>query len=352
MIFHENEKCPVCDKVFTEDDDIVTCPHCGTPHHRECYTSLGRCVNHDKHKDGFEYSFQEVNEQSSDNNDSRRETNNLNPNNVYYQQDAVTKKTLCSSCGEEIAPNSPFCPSCGAKQENPVYDSVSPVGFVPFNGEQQAYADSSETIEGKSLSDVASVVRTNTGRFIPKFIQNKKVSWNWSGFIFGPYYLLFRKMYKQGIAALILNIAANYTAFSLYLQQYKALATFMYSDEMKSFFTNPTQELADKYIQLYNEVLPMFLIIGAASLIINLVIALFSDSFYRAKVFSVLNRVDENLNQGGIFSQSIPFSEEQNTISQSDMKKIYLGRMGGTSFVSPFIAWSAVYLITNIISRF
>ena len=32
-----NEKCPVCNNTFKEDDDIAVCPECGTPHHRECY---------------------------------------------------------------------------------------------------------------------------------------------------------------------------------------------------------------------------------------------------------------------------------------------------------------------------
>ncbi len=55
MIFHENEKCPVCDKLFNESDDIVICPHCGTPHHRDCYNQLGHCANSSRHKEGIDY---------------------------------------------------------------------------------------------------------------------------------------------------------------------------------------------------------------------------------------------------------------------------------------------------------
>lgn len=55
MIFHNNERCPVCDKLFNESDDIVICPHCATPHHRACYNQLGHCANKDKHRDGFDY---------------------------------------------------------------------------------------------------------------------------------------------------------------------------------------------------------------------------------------------------------------------------------------------------------
>ncbi len=54
---HENfigEKCPVCGSRFFEEDDIVVCPECGTPYHRECYRHCGKCVYEEKHGD-FEW---------------------------------------------------------------------------------------------------------------------------------------------------------------------------------------------------------------------------------------------------------------------------------------------------------
>ena len=41
--------CPVCNEKFNEDDDVVVCPECGTPHHRSCYFQNGKCFNDDKH---------------------------------------------------------------------------------------------------------------------------------------------------------------------------------------------------------------------------------------------------------------------------------------------------------------
>ena len=55
MFLYENEICPVCEKPFQEGDDVVTCPDCGTPHHRECYDKLGRCENQNLHGTGFVY---------------------------------------------------------------------------------------------------------------------------------------------------------------------------------------------------------------------------------------------------------------------------------------------------------
>jgi predicted amidophosphoribosyltransferase len=45
----ENQVCPVCNNVFKDDDDVVVCPDCGTPHHRDCYKALGECKNKSLH---------------------------------------------------------------------------------------------------------------------------------------------------------------------------------------------------------------------------------------------------------------------------------------------------------------
>ena len=52
-------KCPVCNKQFKEGDDIVVCPECGTPHHRECYEQEEHCFYQDKHSQNF--SFEMIN---------------------------------------------------------------------------------------------------------------------------------------------------------------------------------------------------------------------------------------------------------------------------------------------------
>lgn len=49
------DNCPVCGLTFSDDDDIVVCPHCGTPHHRECYKSNGGCANAERHSEDFTF---------------------------------------------------------------------------------------------------------------------------------------------------------------------------------------------------------------------------------------------------------------------------------------------------------
>jgi len=52
MSYYIGEKCLICNKEFTESDDIVVCPECGTPYHRSCYKEKKQCVNSALHKTG------------------------------------------------------------------------------------------------------------------------------------------------------------------------------------------------------------------------------------------------------------------------------------------------------------
>lgn len=353
MFIDSNEKCPVCGENFTENDDVVICPHCGTPHHRECYNSLGHCFNADKHNTDFEYKG------SSDYSDSSADTvsedrDHAAQQGFCYEQSSQKNTTVCSECGHEIDSSAPFCSHCGARQTNAQYREYSPANNFGFNNiPHNSYENDERTIEDKSVSDVAAVVRTNTVRFIPKFMQNKKLSWNWAGFIFGPYYLFFRKMYKQGIIFMALNLIANLIINGIFYENIMQYYTLLY-DKLNALYANPTQVLAQQILQQVTEqralIIPALLAIGGVTLIIHLITAMFSDTFYRAKVISVLNRVEENLEQGASFNMMSPMLGGD-SLSQSEMKALYLGKLGGTSIFSPIMAYFVLNIITNIISR-
>lgn len=40
------------ENLFPKTEDIVVCPDCGAPHHRECYQRLGHCALIENHKLG------------------------------------------------------------------------------------------------------------------------------------------------------------------------------------------------------------------------------------------------------------------------------------------------------------
>ena len=42
MARYTGNHCPVCEQEFTDNDDIVVCPDCGTPYHRACWQKVRR----------------------------------------------------------------------------------------------------------------------------------------------------------------------------------------------------------------------------------------------------------------------------------------------------------------------
>ena len=47
----KQDKCAYCHALLFEEDDVVYCPECGAPHHRDCYNQLGECANKANHRE-------------------------------------------------------------------------------------------------------------------------------------------------------------------------------------------------------------------------------------------------------------------------------------------------------------
>ena len=52
MADYRNCACIGCKNTFEPDDDIVVCPECGTPYHRDCWNAHGHCINTELHETG------------------------------------------------------------------------------------------------------------------------------------------------------------------------------------------------------------------------------------------------------------------------------------------------------------
>lgn len=171
-----NEKCPVCNEHFSKDDDLVVCPCCGTPHHRECYKENTKCANHEKHNEDFRWE----------------------PTFVAYEE--VNNPT------EEI--------------KHPLSQNIDlnqmPMGF-PF---PQSFSNPfdefpKEIEEGVKTGDIAIFVRHESPRYLKKFQQIKagKLSWNWGAFFFAPYWFFYRKLYKLGVIFLTIFVLLSSLSF-------------------------------------------------------------------------------------------------------------------------------------------
>lgn len=313
MFISPNEKCPVCHKELSNTDDVVViCPQCGTPHHKECYNSLGHCFNEDKHKDGFEYSFANEPESVGDNQPQVNENTDGGTNN----------------------------PQSNAKNDR--YTTMFMPAASPYDN------DESE-IEGKKICDISATVRTNSQRFIPKFIKNKSVSWNWGGLFFGPYYLLFRKIYTPGIILLAISLIVQFVVNGVFYQQISHYTAFISANAQtimsQEFLLNPDTELLEQMTTLANEIYPAIAIIAGVRILIHLVTALFADKLYRARVLSLISKVDETLENGGSLESPL-FAQ---SISPKEMRRLYLGKIGGTNLFVPMLCWLIIDLVTSFI---
>ena len=354
MALYDNTKCPVCGELFKDGDDVVTCPICGTPHHRECYKSLGTCANAKMHNN--DYSFKKGNEkvESNSSSTSEEQKNEQETPNIYYtpfnnvgNEEKDDKTTVCIECGAKIEKGTPFCPKCGARQSESSYGSYKPpVDFNEQLVEKNEYQGSKEKIDGVAISDVATFVRVNQDKILPKFIKNRKISWNWSGFIFGPYYLFYRKMHLQGAMFMAVNLIIDLFVSTFYSNQIEALYKVMESllssqdvNAMASFATSPE----------YTAALPAMLISVLGAFILHIIIGLFVNSIYRKKVITSIKAIDEKLNDNEIVSLSQMMGIE-NEINGPEARKMYILRQGGVNTFAPLLAYLVLNLVTSIIA--
>ena len=211
--------CPVCGKAFVQGDDVVVCPDCGAPHHRECYRRLGHCALEDKHASGAQWQPQE----------DRREPEE--------EPGAAGEPTLvCPRCGSHNPAGNIFCQVCGTQltagsAPGPDYGfgpdprgnaqgqgyrpegsgwEGYPGGGQPFGAYGPAPPDlGREVVQGISVREVCDYVGPNGWGFAMKFLalaRSGGISVNWSAFFFSFFYCFYRKMYKLGW--ILLGVAA------------------------------------------------------------------------------------------------------------------------------------------------
>lgn len=338
---YENYKCPVCHRQFEKDDDIVTCPECGTPHHRECYKLVGHCVNEGLHKN--DYSFLEAEKPMK-----------KEPEEIYYSPSENEDLQ-----GEDII-NEAKAQSVKDDEESNNDDKSKKAqgGFSPFQTIQIDMGQYSEKgeIDGVSITDIAATIRNNVPRFISKFKQfsekKKKLSWNWSAFFFGSFYLLFRKMYKQGIAFFCLVISViigGEAAIMKFAPQYiEAMQSFINSyDTSKAISTADLQGIMAAPDSM-TAVKIAYIILGVI-LVLKIIQALFADYFYKTTVFSIIKSVTDKLDNGANFTQTYIFFGQDEQLDQNQMKALYLSNKGGVSFFAPFAAYFAFYILMMFI---
>ncbi|MDF2566552.1 MAG: hypothetical protein K0R90_8 [Oscillospiraceae bacterium] len=203
-------KCPICEKELQQKDDVVVCPDCGAPYHRECIIKEDHCVFEDKHSQGFVWKKPEP---------KRPEFN------------TAQEQLRCSRCGTLNKYESLFCEVCGTplikngqdnnpsgqqpfginqNMNNP--NNIPPnIHFIPYNPFTTPFGGLSpdEEIDGISVKELAIFLGENTHYFIPKFKEmktNNKNTWNWASVFLSYFYFIYRKMWGFAVVAFIISM--------------------------------------------------------------------------------------------------------------------------------------------------
>ncbi len=327
---YKNSLCDGCGLRFQEDDDIVVCPECGTPQHRECYKLNNRCVNEHKHISGFDWS------------------GSYTAPAIEAAPATESDKLPCPSCGHLNSADAKICENCSMKlivfgmnlaeaaKENEElkkapdevpdypppfalgqgegfeYNSEAPVADVQ---PQPDYGQNSQQkVENTKQYLLFRFIGANASRFINAFrkIDSRSgFTFNWAAFFFGPYWFFYRKLYKSGIIFMTLSVIVS-IVFSPSLSQ----SLEGYADALDK--GTPLQEI----ITLYPDVIAFY----AVNIALSLLAALVAYPLYKKHAESSIDKI-----------VSAPSPEVGIPLAS---------RLGGTSFMGAL----AALLITEIIS--
>ncbi len=212
----KGKKCPVCSEAFQDGDDIVVCPKCGAPYHRECYREKGKCIFPDLHKE--KKSWKSV--YCTENDETSEQENTA----------ADEETVICKHCGHKNSKDSIVCEQCGDFLTGPVIfspfnDSTDEEGeeelekireqmrnVGPVMGSANFYVngtspfsfgiDENEDHDGVTSKELVDYVGGNALYYLPVFSKIKRFNtsrFNFAAFLFNGAWYFYRKQYLKGI---------------------------------------------------------------------------------------------------------------------------------------------------------
>ncbi len=209
----EGKTCQACHAYLFEDDDIVVCPDCGAPYHRECYREAGHCLLERYHGTELEY----------DKEQKRREEAASRERDVGL---------TCPSCGRVTHERADYCPYCGkgmsgrdggaAGTRSGAPGGMPMYGFMPYDPCGGVPKDT--VIEdGVTAAEAAAYIGPRSPRYVPRLASKRRVMWNWAAFICPSAWFAYRKQYSLAIVTFIAFLAATVCSVPLYSELLAAI---------------------------------------------------------------------------------------------------------------------------------
>lgn len=327
---YENEKCPVCGEVFNENDEIVVCPDCATPQHKNCYNEQGRCANEHLHGEG--YVWQKTEQPKPQEKPEPEAVGNK-------QEDTVT----CPECGAENKQNAFICTNCGAvvneevrqQFQAPKTDTIFIEG-KPVNDNDFIDAEGTVTVK-----DAACFIQRGKESYIKTFLDakynNRKPKFNIFAFLFGPYWFFYRKIYKPGFAFLGLSFAITCFMMAFFFMAYREAIDFLMSN-VNAFaegtasidLYNHYQMLIQQCIQENPKEILVIMLLGLLMFALNIVAGIFANKLYLNHIKTTISKIRTVVpNLGAYYT--------------------YLYAKGGTTFLNVFLIGFAINYLTEMI---
>lgn len=252
MLFYEGLSCPVCQRPFVDSDDVVTCPQCGLPHHRECWHQVGHCQAEHLHNTAQQWSR-------------------------TAQQQTVNQQ----------APQSTY-----QTPEQGSYHEYKPFSQFEFEASRPHF-DDNDVIDDVATNDYAVVVGVKTEYYIPRFRRvaaGQNGGWNWAAFFFGAYWLIYRKMYIGGILLLVLNLFHTFLT-GFVLQQLNITDPQQLYD---AFYTIMDTVMASETINTVQQTQLFYLlsiwVMSAIMITIDILLAVYANQLYQQHCANVIRK--------------------------------------------------------------
>ncbi len=300
------KKCVICDKAFNNSDDIVVCPDCGTPYHRNCYNAAGKCVADGLHEKGLSW---------------------------HEFQVETGKIVVCKYCSHENTPDSLFCEKCGKPtrmQEKVLDQPVNSTNktFVVINGQNvpaefafmfDEYCGISpeEEFEGVKLKEIADFVGPNKRYYLPIFKimkdNNKKFSFNLPAIVFPHYYFAYRKMYLPMFFALLSSVLLEINMQFEYIKDSSTLIYKLISHNPKLLETLLNFSNSDAYTYISG-------LVFYSGLVLSVLFACFSNWMYYRHCIRKIKKI-------------------KNTKADDKTKVKFIKKRGGTTYIGLLLAF-------------
>jgi len=256
MSKYKGSKCPVCDNTFTENDDIVVCPQCGTPYHRECYARENKCINTKLHEENKSWKA----EKDAENNENTKKC-------PFCENENSSDSLICEKCGKSIIGRDDVSESSQQNSEDGFQNQNN--GFFAFNPFDKycGLNPNEEIAENVKVSDVSDFVGTGVPYYLLFFKKIKdtgrKISVNFVSIFFPQIYFAYRKMLPMALLMVLIETLISIPAVIVYMKGMTAsLIEMGYTmDFIKSFdIQNSTFRIissVSNYVSLIESVLLM-----------------------------------------------------------------------------------------------